>query len=80
MTATEFSADGEASRACRVVVTRPAAEVTVSFGASSCTATEGGAAAEVAVRLSADPGGDVTVRLTATPGGGDGRARSACVR
>ena len=69
VTARVTAADGETVRSYRVVVTRAEA-LTVAFGASSYTATEGGAAAEVAVTLSADPGADVTIPLSATPEGG----------
>ena len=70
VTARVTAADGETVRSYRVVVTRPGAVVTVAFGAAAYTAVEGGAGAEVAVRLSGDPGQDVTIALTATPGGG----------
>ena len=45
-------------------------EVTVAFGAASYTAAEGGAAAAVGVRLSADPLQTVAIPLTATEAGG----------
>ena len=70
VTARVTAADGETVRSYRVVVTRPGAVVTVAFGAASYTAVEGGAGAEVAVSLSADPGREVTIPLSATPGGG----------
>ena len=71
VTARVTSSDGEAERAYRVVVTRARpADVEVTFGAASYSAVEGGAAAEVVVSLSADPGKDVTIPLTSTPGGG----------
>ena len=47
-------------------------EVMVAFGQSSYTATEGGAAATVKVRLSGDPERTVEIALTDTPGGGAG--------
>ena len=46
--------------------------VTVFFGAAGYTATEGGAAAQVAVLLSAAPLRQLTIALTATPAGGAG--------
>ena len=62
--------DGEAQRTYRVVLNRAPPAITVSFGAASYTATEGGDAAAVAIVLSADPGRTVTIPLTATPAGG----------
>ncbi|MDE0521019.1 MAG: fibronectin type III domain-containing protein [Boseongicola sp.] len=69
VTARVMAADGDTVRSYRVVVTRAEA-LTVAFGASSYTATEGGAAAQVAVSLSADPESAVTIALVATPAGG----------
>ena len=43
--------------------------ITVHFGATAYTATEGGAAATVEVTLSADPGRTVTIPLSVTLGG-----------
>ena len=68
-TVTVTAADGRTARAYRVVVVRPTT-VSVSFGAASYTATEGGAAASVTVELDADPKREVTIALTATPEGG----------
>ena len=61
---------GTARRVYRVVASRSRAPVTVSFGAASYAAAEGGDAAEVSVTLSGDPGRAVTIPLSATPGGG----------
>ena len=44
--------------------------VTVAFAAGAYTATEGGTAATVTVRLSTDPERAVTISITDTPGGG----------
>ena len=44
-------------------------QITVHFGATAYTATEGGAAATVEVTLSADPGRTVTIPLSVTAGG-----------
>ena len=44
--------------------------VTVAFAAGAYTATEGGTAATVTVRLSTDPERAVTIPITDTPGGG----------
>ena len=70
VTVTVTAADGETRRVYRVVATRSRAPVTVSFGASSYGAMEGGDAASVAVTLSGYPGRAVTIPLSATPGGG----------
>ena len=67
---TVTAADGETRRVYRVVATRLRPAVTVSFGASSYGAMEGGDAASVAVSMSGDPGRTVTIPLSATPGGG----------
>ena len=68
-TVTVTAADGRTARAYRVVVVRPTT-VSVSFGAASYTATEGGAAASVTVELDTDPKREVTIALTATREGG----------
>ena len=70
ITATVTAADGETQRAYRVVAQRSAPAISVSFGAASYTATEGGDPASVVVQLGADPGRDVTIPLTAAPAGG----------
>ena len=50
--------------AATAVVTATTGQTTVTFGASSYTATEGGAAAAVTVALSAAPSASVTIPLT----------------
>ena len=50
--------------ATTAVVTATTGQTTVTFGASSYTATEGGAAAAVTVALSAAPSASVTIPLT----------------
>ena len=50
--------------AATAVVTATTGQTTVTFGASSYTATEGGAAATVTVALSAAPSASVTIPLT----------------
>ena len=65
-------AAGEAQRSYRVVARRARPAVSVSFGAASYTATEGGEPAAVVVRMGADPGRDVTIPLTAAPVGDTG--------
>ena len=62
--------DGVTTREYRVVVTRPAAPITVAFAASAYTASEGAKAAAVAITLDAEPDRDITIPLVATPGGG----------
>ena len=64
--------DGETQRRYRVVAARSPPALTVSFGSTSYTATEGGDAAAVSVVLSGDPQREVTIPLTAAPGGGAG--------
>ena len=70
LTVTVTAADEKTQREYRVVLAPANPPVTVSFGASSYSAVEGGASAPVTVRLSRDPGEAVTVPLTATPAGG----------
>ena len=70
VTVTVTAADERTQREYRVVLAPANSPVTVSFGASSYSAVEGGASAAVTVRLSRDPGEAVTVPLTATPAGG----------
>ena len=70
LTVTVTAADEKTQREYRVVLAPANPPVTVSFGASSYSAVEGGASAAVTVRLSRDPGEAVTVPLTATSAGG----------
>ena len=56
--------------AATAVVTDTTGQTTVTFGASSYTATEGGAATTVTVALSAAPSASVTIPLTKTHRGG----------
>ena len=65
-----FTDDGGTEEVLTSVATETVAPLEVAFGAAAYSAVEGGAAAEVAVTLSGDPGQDVTIALTATPGGG----------
>ncbi len=68
---TVTAGDGTTTKTYTVTVTRAGAPaVEVSFGQAAYSAAEGGAAAAVTVRLSADPERAVTVALTASGAGG----------
>ena len=64
------TADGDAAQDPVYVTVLAAEPVTVSFFPAPRTATEGGSAATVVVRLDGIPRRSVTIPLTATPGGG----------
>ena len=71
ITVTVTARDGRTRKSYTVTVTRAAAPaVTVSFGQASYSATEGGTAAPVTVRLNADPERTVTIPLAVTGAGG----------
>ena len=64
------TADGDSAQDIAYVSVIKATAVSVSFFSSSYTATEGGSAAIVAIRLDRIPRRTVTIPLTATPEGG----------